>query len=166
MKFIAGMMYLLLAVLSVNAWADCQVLLPEGAVRYEGGCNGSLAYGQGRAYEPSRIDPNGFYAVNFVQGKLHGKAEYIFARVNQTAVEYFYLHFGEEARVWLFGSRVNDSKRGGDVDLFVQPDGPVDRFMLRMNCLSDLEEGLPFPVDLVVEDSARNLAIYHISNVA
>lgn len=72
-------------------------------------------------------------------------------------------HFGEGARVWLFGSRVNDAKRGGDVDLFVQPDGPVDRFMLRMNCLSDLEEGLPYPVDLVVEDAARDLAIYRIA---
>ena len=50
MQFIAGMMYFLLAVLSASVWADCQVLLPEGAVRYEGGCNGSLAHGQGRAY--------------------------------------------------------------------------------------------------------------------
>lgn len=34
--------------------------------------------------------------------------------------------FGPEARVWLFGSRVDDNKRGGDVDLLVEMSEPID----------------------------------------
>ena len=32
---------------------------------------------------------------------------------------------GRDARVWLFGSRVHDQSRGGDVDLLLELDEPV-----------------------------------------
>lgn len=32
---------------------------------------------------------------------------------------------GQGARVWLFGSRVHDQERGGDVDLLLELDEPV-----------------------------------------
>lgn len=72
-------------------------------------------------------------------------------------------HFGDDARIWLFGSRVDDAKRGGDVDLFVQPGKGVDRYALRLRCLGDLEEGLPYPVDLVVEDESRDSPISRVA---
>ncbi len=73
-------------------------------------------------------------------------------------------HFGQEARVWLFGSRVDDARRGGDVDLYVEvPTAPADLFMQRIRCLGELKEGLPFPVDLVMADASRPRAIDRIA---
>lgn len=31
-------------------------------------------------------------------------------------------HFGENSRIWLFGSRVDDRARGGDIDLYLEPE--------------------------------------------
>jgi predicted nucleotidyltransferase len=72
-------------------------------------------------------------------------------------------HFGAGARIWLFGSRVDDARRGGDVDLYVQPDELTDCFSCRVRCLGALSEVLPYPVDLVVDDGARELPIYLIA---
>lgn len=73
-------------------------------------------------------------------------------------------HFGQEARVWLFGSRVDDARRGGDIDLYVEaPAALADLFMQRIRCLGELKEGLPYPVDLVLADTSRSRAIDRIA---
>jgi len=33
---------------------------------------------------------------------------------------YAHRYFGEDAKLWLFGSRVDDYKRGGDYDFFIE----------------------------------------------
>ncbi|MBA2592410.1 MAG: nucleotidyltransferase domain-containing protein [Pseudomonadota bacterium] len=35
--------------------------------------------------------------------------------------------FEGRARVWLFGSRVDDALRGGDIDLYIETDLPFER---------------------------------------
>ena len=44
------------------------------------------------------------------------------AQIRQSASE----GFSPEARVWLFGSRVDDRKRSCDVDLLVESGAPID----------------------------------------
>lgn len=45
-------------------------------------------------------------------------------RLNQFEIESIHMlakkHFGHETTVFLFGSRMDDQQRGGDIDLFIQ----------------------------------------------
>lgn len=40
----------------------------------------------------------------------------------QTLIKATHHCFGNDASIWLFGSRVDDSKRGGDIDLYIETD--------------------------------------------
>jgi predicted nucleotidyltransferase len=56
--------------------------------------------------------------------------------------------FSPDARVWLFGSRVDDRRRGGDVDLYVETDSPD--LLRELQCKIALEDALDLHVDLIV----------------
>ena len=72
--------------------------------------------------------------------------------------------FGAGASVWLFGSRVDDSKKGGDIDLLVRPSATAAEqpFAKKIKMLSLLERQLgERKIDLVIEqpDDPRPIVV-------
>ncbi|RUM72265.1 MAG: nucleotidyltransferase domain-containing protein [Sulfurovum sp.] len=67
----------------------------------------------------------------------------------------FLSHF-DDARIFLFGSRVDDTKKGGDIDLFVITSQDItlkDELMI----LAKLElNGIARKIDLVLDTPKRN----------
>ena len=59
----------------------------------------------------------------------------------------------------LFGSRLDDSARGGDVDLYLEVEGmdATERMQLKRRLRPALEELLDCPVDLVIQDRQASL---------
>ncbi len=63
--------------------------------------------------------------------------------------------FGE-VRIYIFGSQLDNSKRGGDIDIYLQ--GSIrDKRAKRAKAKMLLEEKLLRPVDIVIEENANPL---------
>jgi predicted nucleotidyltransferase len=69
---------------------------------------------------------------------------------------------GNDAVVKLFGSRADDTRRGGDIDLYVEVSHAVD-LMDEVRCRSELADLFDLDVDLVVNDGRRENPIYSIA---
>lgn len=79
--------------------------------------------------------------------------------ITETAKEIF----GEKATVWLFGSRIDDNAKGGDVDLFIKLETPTtNKAMLgaRYNALLQIKLGLQ-KFDVIVIDPSTTLEPIH-----
>lgn len=61
----------------------------------------------------------------------------------------------------LFGSRLNDEARGGDVDIYLEVVGigQEEQSRIKRRLRPRLEEILDLPVDLVMQDSAEPLTL-------
>jgi len=70
---------------------------------------------------------------------------------------------GKNAKVFLFGSRLNDQARGGDVDLLIETDHPltlIERARIKMH----LEQKLGLPVDIIAQNrSGASTPFYRIA---
>ncbi len=59
-------------------------------------------------------------------------------------------HAGSDSRVSVYGSRLDDSAKGGDIDLFIETASPMPR-LEQARMLAALEDGLGLPVDILVK---------------
>lgn len=67
---------------------------------------------------------------------------------------------GGTADVFLFGSRLDDRARGGDVDILIETDAPltlIERAQIKM----ELEAGLGLPVDIVARARSAPPTPFH-----
>ena len=83
------------------------------------------------------------------------------------------LAFGQGTSVWLFGSRVDDDKKGGDIDLLVCPQSQTTPdvaeggqvFMQKVKMLTFLERHLgERKVDLIVEQPQDTRPIVEVAH--
>jgi len=74
-------------------------------------------------------------------------------------------HFGGNADVYLFGSRVDDNRKGGDIDLYITTDLPTSEIIReKIGLLVDIELGLgEQKVDVVINNRTRQKPIYEIA---
>ncbi|MFA6920275.1 MAG: nucleotidyltransferase domain-containing protein [Gallionella sp.] len=67
-----------------------------------------------------------------------------------------------DAKIFLFGSRADDTKRGGDIDLYVETMAHLNRMSVA-RLRGNIEDALEIKVDVVVNDHHKNEPIYDIA---
>jgi len=80
----------------------------------------------------------------------------------------FIKHFLSEDKLWLFGSRADLSKRGGDIDLYIEThaNGAEAAIKMQSNFLGDLEKQIgEQKIDVVINmlTDQYSLPIYEIA---
>ena len=72
-------------------------------------------------------------------------------------------HFGSEATVRLFGSRVNDDLRGGDIDLLIEVGGSASQaesVVKRLKAIADIQQQIgERKIDVVLADRSSDSPI-------
>ena len=72
--------------------------------------------------------------------------------------------FGNNAKVYLFGSRVDDRKKGGDIDLYIETDIKNDVFKEKLKMLGMLHEVLgEQKIDIVINNFIYDKFIYQVA---
>ncbi|MDQ6764240.1 MAG: nucleotidyltransferase domain-containing protein [Bacteroidota bacterium] len=78
-----------------------------------------------------------------------------------SAIKKNVLHFDPEAKIYLFGSRVNDSAKGGDIDILVISDkiNFTEKIKIRTGIFKEIEEQ---KLDLVVKKDFSDVFVQMI----
>ena len=80
-----------------------------------------------------------------------------------TIIQTVYRLAGTGAAVYLFGSRLNDQTKGGDIDLLIESDTPLS-LIHRAQIKMELESQLGLPVDII--SKSRGAAATAFQNIA
>ena len=77
-------------------------------------------------------------------------------------------YFGPDVHVWLFGSRVDDNSKGGDIDLYIEPQlqNAADLIMAKLQFLRELHKEIgEQKVDVVLYRAGQSpdLPVYRIA---
>ena len=63
---------------------------------------------------------------------------------------------GKSAQAYLYGSRINDRAKGGDIDLLIELQGKISRIE-QAKLKIELEKALELPVDILVHEKSSQL---------
>ncbi len=74
------------------------------------------------------------------------------------------VYFGDDAKVYLFGSRVDDKKRGGDIDLYIETGLKENIVQRKIKMLGELQEILgEQKIDIVINTFRSDKRIYQVA---
>ncbi len=72
--------------------------------------------------------------------------------------------FGKEAKIYLFGSRVSDHKKGGDIDIYIETKSDNGLFDKKLKMLKALYGKLgEQKIDIVINNFTSSLYIYVVA---
>lgn len=78
----------------------------------------------------------------------------------QTIIQVAKEIYGEGVKVYLFGSRLNDEKRGGDIDLLVRTEGEKKDVLARIRMIARLKQYLGDQEIDVIGDHEDSPVVY------
>ncbi len=72
--------------------------------------------------------------------------------------------FGKNAKVYIFGSRVDDKRKGGDIDIYIETDVKEELVIKKIQFLVDLKKHIgEQKIDVVINNNSLDKIIFDIA---